>query len=125
MTGIGKIKTVRQDTAVDLALSASAKHDHFVDELMRNFRLIEPRVGESVAYVFMGSCSRAMPGRGVPQRLALNLAAAASVAAIMLTEVGDPAGDREKAVVAAFQGLLKEAMKNARDERLKSVLGHA
>jgi hypothetical protein len=124
MTGIGKIKTIRQDTAVDLALSAAAKHDLFVDELMRNFRQIEPRVGESVAYVFMESCSRSMPGRSVPQRLALNLAAAASVAAIMLNEVGDIAGDREKAVVSAFQGLLKEALKNAKEDRLKNVMGH-
>jgi hypothetical protein len=125
MTGIGKIKTVRQDTAVDLALSVAAKHDGFVDDLMRNFRQIDPAVGESVAFVFIEACRRAMPARAGTQRLALNLAACASGAAIMLTEAGDAAGDREKAVVTAFAALLKEALKNAKDDRLKRVMGHA
>ena len=78
------MKIIRQtETAVDKALSSVTRQDQFLDELMRDFRLITPEVGESVARLFFEGVDMAVRlphgQRRVVARLAILLAAAASV----------------------------------------------
>ena len=124
------MKIIRQtETAVDKALSSVTRQDQFLDELMRDFRLITPEVGESVARLFFEGVDMAVRlphgQRRVVARLAILLAAAASASAIILDEVGDMSGERQEATARAFRELLAEARRNAAAKRLDKMLGHA
>ena len=117
-------------TAVDKAIQAVTRHDVFCDEVMRDFRQITPEVGSLMAEMIhrgIDNLERVPPGaRRVPAMMALGLAAIASEIAMILDEVGDIGGARQKAAVMAFEALLKEAVENGRKEKLrKFVEGHA
>lgn len=121
------IKT--QETAVDKALQAVSRRDAFVDQIMHDFRKITPEVGSSVADLYMGAMDKAVrlpPGqRRVVGQIALNLAATASLTAMLLDEIGDMSGDRQEACASVFRELLAQARKNAAQKRLDKILGHA
>lgn len=117
------------ETAVDRAIQSVTTQDAFLDELMRDFRLITPEVGESVANLFFEATDRAVRiprgHRRTVGKLAILLAACASASAIILDEVGDMGGERQEATARAFRELLTQARKNAASKRLDKILGHA
>lgn len=117
------------ETAVDKAIQSVSKQDQFLDELMRDFRLITPEVGESVATLFFDGVDAAVRiprgQRRTVAKLAILLAAAASASAIILDEVGDMSGARQEATARAFAALLTQARQNAARKRIDKVLGHA
>ena len=117
------------ETAVDKALQQVSRRDAFVDQIMRDFKKITPEVGSSVADLYMGAMDRAVNlprgERRVVGQIALNLAACASLTAILLDEIGDMSGDRQEACAAVFRVLLADARKNAASKRLDKILGHA
>ena len=116
-------------TAIDKAIQSVSGQDAFLDELMRDFRMITPEVGEAVGTLFFDGVEAAVRipkgQRRTVAKLAILLAACASASALILDEVGDMSGDRQEATQRAFKALLSEARKNAAGKRLDKILGHA
>lgn len=116
-------------SAVDGVLIKSAESDDFVGELMRCFRQITPDVGGVVAGLHFEAAEKSVRVPKGHKRsvgmMALELSAAASCVAIILDEVGDLGGARQRAAVEAFAVLLKQAREHQAQRRLDKVLGHA